>query len=179
MLLTPGLGPMARLKSILKQQKQVILHTWIYMILSAYSNDAAKFMKRQKDKFQNPVGLTVSENTEILFDELIEGFDNEKTYSALDNILKIRAVQDFSPSQAVSFIYFLKEIIAEQIGDQLKQENLLLEFRDFDNRIDQLVLLTFYIYTKCRENLFKIRLKEIKKWSSGLSDKINNDHHRK
>ena len=159
MLLTPGLGPMARLKSILKQQKQVILQTWIDMFLSAYSNDAAKFMKRQKDKFQNPVGLTVSENTEILFDELIEGFDNEKTYSALDNILKIRAVQDFSPSQAVSFIYFLKEIIAEQIGDQLKQENLLLEFRDFDNRIDQLVLLTFYIYTKCRENLFTIRLK--------------------
>ena len=164
---------MDNLNCILKQQKPVILQTWIDTILSAYSDDAAKFMKLQKDKFQNPVGLTISENTEILFDQLIAGFDDKKIYSALDNIMKIRAVQDISPSQAVSFIFLLKGVIAERIDDQLKRENILREFRDFENRIDELALLSFDIYAICRENLFRIRLKEVKKWSSGLTEKIN------
>ena len=164
---------MANLKSILKQQKQVILQSWIDMILSSYSDDAAKFMKSQKDKFQNPVGQTISENIETLFDQLVDKYDSEKVYSALDNILKIRAVQDCSPSQAVFFIFQLKNIIAEHIDDLLKQKKILREFRDFEQKIDQLALLTFDVYAICRENLFRIRLKEVKKWSSGISEKIN------
>lgn len=159
---------MDNLKEIIKERKSVILKKWLQSLLSSYPTDAAKFMQLQKDKFHNPVGQTFAIETEVLFDELCSSMNSDKINASLDNIIRIRAVQDFSPSSAVSFIFLLKKIIIEEISDFLQYDDQRNQFFEIESRIDRFALLAFEIYCKCREKIFEIRLKEIKKWSTGM-----------
>jgi len=164
---------MDHLTEILKQQKSIILEKWFQSIVDTYPSDAANFLKLKKDKFQNPVGQTILEEIENLFDELIEKMDKEKINASIDNITRIRAVQDFSPSEAVSFLFQLKKVIVSEINDKLHTENMITEFLEIESRIDQLTLVTFEHYSKSREKIYEIRINEIKKWSTGLFEKMN------
>lgn len=159
---------MVTLKQTLKDQKSVILQKWLQAILETYPSDAAKFLQKKKDKFDNPVGQTFSAEIEVLFDELFSEMDQEKLYSSLDNIVRIRAVQDFSPSEAVIFIFQLKKILFEEISDLLQDDSNRKEYFELVNKIDHLIMLTFDVYSKCREKIYDIRLKEMKKWSAGV-----------
>jgi len=164
---------MDHLTEILKQQKSIILEKWFQSIVDTYPSDAANFLKLKKDKFQNPVGQTILEEIENLFDELIEKMDKEKINASIDNITRIRAVQDFSPSEAVSFLFQLKKVIVSEINDKLHTENMITEFLEIESRIDQLTLVAFEHYSKSREKIYEIRINEIKKWSTGLFEKMN------
>jgi hypothetical protein len=159
---------MGNLKQTLKDQRSAILQKWLQSILETYPSDAAKFMQNQKDKFHNPVGQTFNTELEVLFDELFLDMNKEKIYSSLDNIVRIRAVQDFSPSQAVTFLFQLKSILLDEIFDLLQDDSNRKEYFVIIAKIDHLILATFDIYSKCREKIFDIRLKEMKKWSTGI-----------
>jgi hypothetical protein len=79
----------------------------------------------------------------------------------LDNIVRIRAIQDFTASQAVSFPFLLKQIIrAEFEPDALPYSE---ELAALEARIDELALLAFDLYVKCREQVFEIKANEIKR----------------
>lgn len=159
---------MGNLEQILKEKKSAILQKWLYSILETYPSDSATFMQNQKDKFHNPVGQTFSTEFEVLFDELFLDMNKERIYSSLENIVRIRAVQDFSPSQAVTFLFQLKSILLDEIFDLLQDESNRKEYFLIIAKIDHFILATFDIYSKCREKIFNIRLKEMKKWSTGI-----------
>ncbi|MFH2055747.1 MAG: RsbRD N-terminal domain-containing protein, partial [bacterium] len=75
----------------------------------------------------------------------------------------IRAVQDLTAAQATSFIYLLKDVIDEVLGAEQPLEihrALLLLYR----KIDQLALLTFDTYMRCRDQVHQIRAGEKRKW---------------
>ena len=97
-----------KLEELLLQKKSHILKRWLDLILETYPLDAQRFLKHQKDQFLNPVGSTISREIEILFQEAIKGINPERTCASLDGIIRIRAIQDFSPSEAVSFVFLLK-----------------------------------------------------------------------
>ena len=164
---------MDHLTELLKQQKSIILEKWFQSIVDTYPTDAANFLKLKKNKFENPVGQTILEEFENLFDELVEKMDKEKINAAIDNITRIRAVQDFSPAEAVSFLFQLKIVIVSEIDDELKKENTISEFLEIESRIDQLALIAFEHYSKSRDKIYEIRINEIKKWSTGLFAKMN------
>ena len=118
--------------------------------------------------FANPVGLTISTEIETLYDEIIQGENTEKISSCLDSIIRIRAVQDFKPSGAVAFVLQLKQIIREELGDGLADE-----IRILDNRIDEIALLAFDIYSACRQKIFDIRVNEVKNQVGKLLERAN------
>ena len=125
-------------------------------------------MRKQKDQFANPVGHTISEGMDSIFDELVHEADSEKISLFLDNIIRVRAVQDFTPSQAVSFIFGLKKVIREELESEILKEGISEELEAFDCRIDGLALLCFDIYTQCRQRLSDIRVKEVRTRSERL-----------
>jgi len=119
-------------------------------------------LKKEKDRFVNPVGYTISQEIGALYDELLQGINSDKLAACLDNIIRIRAVQDFSPSQTVAFIFLLKKAIREELTSEIKENRVFEELLEFEARIDKLVLLAFDIYMKCREKVFEIRVNEAK-----------------
>ncbi len=151
-----------KLADILLENKSAILKEWFQIILETYPPDTAKFLKNQKNQFANPVGSTILQGLEDIYGELIKSeMDTERVSNFLDNIIRIRAVQDFSPSKAVSFLLELKKIITEVTGAS-KETPSSAEIRQIEARIDDLVLLSFDIFMKCREKLYDIRANEVK-----------------
>jgi hypothetical protein len=154
--------------NLLTEKKSKIIKKWRDAILKSYPEDSQGFLKREKSQFANPVGLTISTEIETLYDEIISGDNMEKISSCLDSIIRIRAVQDFKPSQAVAFVLQLKQIIREELGSGHSDE-----MRVFDNRIDEVALLAFDVYSACRQKISEIRVNEVKSQVGKLLERAN------
>lgn len=148
------------LESLLLQRRTAILSRWFDAILDTYPPDAHRFLRKQKDRFANPVGTTLFKEMENLLQEILQGFDRERLSAILDRIIRIRTVQDFSPSAALGFLFALKEIIRSEIDPKSAGQVSTGELPDLENRIDAMALLAFDIYMQCKERVFEIRVKE-------------------
>ena len=156
------------LKNFLLEKKAPIVKKWCDVVLSAYPEQSRSFLKKQKDRFANPVGGTIFEGIESIYDELLQGTDSDKISLFLDNIIRVRAVQEFSPSQAVGFVFGLKKVIREELKSEILKEGISEEWAAFESRIDGLALLCFDIYTACRQKISDIRVDEVRRRSSKL-----------
>ena len=147
---------------ILNNKKEAIVRKWIDLILNSYPAEAANFLKLKKNQFGNPIGHTITINAEKIYDELINDCDFEKIKFLLDEIIKIRAVQSFSPSQALGFLFDLKKTVRDEFSVELEKKAIPDELSKLDLLIDQIVLIGFDLYMGSREKIFKIRVNEIK-----------------
>lgn len=161
------------LEALLSEKKAAIVRKWFDLIIDNYPSDSSNFLKKQKDRFLNPIGNIISQSIDSLFDELINGLDSDKVYTLLDDIIRIKAVQDFSPSKALSFIFLLKQAIREEMGSDIKKKQISDELTSFESRIDDLALLSFDIYMKCRERIYEIKADEVRRMTFRLLQKAN------
>ena len=158
------------IESLLAPKKKAIIQKWIDQVLDSYGSP--DFFKKQKDCFANPIGATISVGLQNLFAILVEEKDLAEAAGPLEDIIKIRAVQDFSPSAAVSFVYLLKNIVRHELAREKSREEVLSTLAQLDTRIDTMALMAFDFYMNCRERLHQIRIKEILSGRSALTDGI-------
>lgn len=152
-----------KLTNILTEKRASIIQTWFDQIIETYPPDTAQFLKRQKNRFANPVGATLVEGMEGIFDIIINKERNaDRAVPFLDSIIRIRAIQDFTPSRALAFIFLLKKIIRKEIEHEPNAHELLDEVLLFEKRIDELALKAFDIYMKCREKIYEIKANEVR-----------------
>jgi hypothetical protein len=151
-----------RIESLLEQRKAAIVRKWFDLVILTYPTDTSNFLKTQKDPFANPVGQTVLRGLEALFDILLKGLDADTISSFLDPIIRIRAVQDFTPSKAVAFIFSLKQVIRDHLTKELKDASTALELLGLESTIDDLALIAFDIYMECREKIYELKANEEK-----------------
>ena len=149
------------LKQHLIEKKPAILKKWFDAIAGTYPKDTAGFLKKQKAQFTNPVGYTLAEGTERLFDALLQGMIPDTVSSFLDSMVRIRAIQEFAPSEALAFIVQLKQVVRQELGSEvLQQQGITEELVAFDSAIDDLALFSFDIYMKCREKIYELKAKD-------------------
>ena len=151
-----------RLNTLLAQRKTAIVKKWFTATIETYPSDTAKFLKSQKDPFSNPVGRTIHQGLAALFEELLKEMDHEAVLSVLDPIVRIRAIQNFSPSQATSFIFFLKNTVRENIQTEDFDAQIFNELLLFESKIDELGLIAFNLYMQCREKIYELKANEMK-----------------
>jgi|SaaInl8_200m_RNA_FD_contig_121_29110_length_1437_multi_2_in_0_out_0_2 hypothetical protein len=157
----------------LAQNRNDIVGKWLNETMAAYPTESLAVFEKNKDQFTNPLPHIISENIGLLFDELLKGFDSNKIAPALDGIVKIKAVQEFTPSQAIGFIYDLKPVIRKKLAENFKEGEYLDELLTIESEIDKMALLSFDIYTKCREKLYEIRANEIRNQTHMLIRTVN------
>jgi hypothetical protein len=161
------------LKELLSEKKSVILSRWADEVLSTYQPDASNFIKKNQNRFANPVGHTVNDALEKLFNALLSEAGPEEMAEFLDYIVRIRAVQDFTPSQAVSFVFTLKTVIRDELAKDPATPLPFEEIASFEKRVDDLALVSFDIYMKCREKLYDIKANELNKMTYRLLKRAN------
>ena len=132
--------------------REAILEQWIAETLASYPSATVAFIAGEKDPFRNPVGETVRRSLAVLLDQLYGAMEPADIARALDDIVRLRAVQDLAPSDAVGFVFLLKPILRRFAPG----EDLL----SLNQRIDALALLAFEKYMHCREQVAEIRVKE-------------------
>ena len=152
-------GPL--LAVLLSHHKDPILAKWLEWILNTHFDSAGNFLFQETDPFRNPVGYTLREGLSLVFDRLVQDEDVVAMKTALDGVVRILAVQDISASQALAFVFVLKRIIRAELSGEAARfpdELATLEFR-----IDEVILLAFDLFMKCREQIYEIRANERKR----------------
>ncbi|MBW2091180.1 MAG: RsbRD N-terminal domain-containing protein [Deltaproteobacteria bacterium] len=151
------------LKSLLVQKKSGIVKKWFNKVAETYHPETQKFLKQRSNRFANPVGSTLTIEMEAIFDALHDQAKQDKIAACLDKIIKIRAVQDFSPSEALQFIFSLKQVIREELNEEIQDEQISKEMLALDSQIDNLGLLAFDVYMSCRETIYRIKENEYRR----------------
>jgi len=157
-----------KLANLLTQKKHEIVNQWIKLLYDSYPAQTAIFLKKEKDQFDNPVGYRIARGLNEIFEALVQEMEAEQLMAALDEVIRIRALQDCPPSQALAFIFLLKNVVREKLAEEFEKQNLIPELMELDARIDGLGLLGFDVYSRRREKVCQLRVDEMKNRVSGL-----------
>ncbi|MFO7753984.1 MAG: RsbRD N-terminal domain-containing protein [Desulfobacteraceae bacterium] len=158
----------------IKHHRNGLLKKWYRATIDTYPPETARVLGTSENKFDNPVGVTTMESLEGVLDRLekddLDELELEKT---LDPVIRIRAIQSFSASDAVGFIFMLKEIVEETIGEPPD--------RAFLRKVDRIALAGFNRFMKCREDIYLLKATEAKRRvysafeRSGLVDELKEE----
>lgn len=138
---------------------------------AGYPRETELFLKNRKDRFANPVGHIIEEGLEGVFEGLLEDRGPEGISDYLDKLLRVRAVQDFTASQALAFIFALKRLVRDALAG--REGEFSAELSELDAVIDGLALMGFDIYMRCREKLYDIKADEAKNMTFRLLQRAN------
>lgn len=162
-----------RLREFLRGNKGDVEDAWVEAVLSSYSPDAATIFKRESDRFANPVGHSARHTLTAIYSRLFDHdtprLERDELRPILEDFVKIRAVQDFTPARAVEFVYLLKEVARRAVARQRQLEVAAADWQEFHDALDTLALQVFDLYMACRERLYQARLHEYKSMNHMLT----------
>ena len=161
------------LKNLLRKREAAIVKRWLDYAVATYAPEARTSFSRERDPFANPVGHSLRVGTQGVFQCLLDGVGPDEICRHLEGMIKIRAIQDFSPSEAVSFVFLLKKAVREELGATADEPRHAAELAELDADVDQIALFAFDIYTRCRERVYKLRVEEVKRRVSATMDRLN------
>lgn len=161
------------LRQLLQEKRDAIARKWLAGMLATYPGDSAALFAREKDRFANPVGHSLRRGSEALLDALLDGADPHELRDHLQEIIKIRAIQQFAPSQALGFVLGLKQELRAELGEAATDPQLSAEFAELDSRIDRMALVAFDTYVECREQVHQLRINEVRRQVSWIMGKLN------
>ncbi|GAB6096023.1 RsbRD N-terminal domain-containing protein [Desulfatiferula olefinivorans] len=162
------------LKKLLDRKKSEIVKRWFDQVIRSFPSESSSFLLNLSDPFSNPVGATTFHSLTDTFEALITDKPREDLLSLLDPAIRIRAVQEFSPSISIAFVFFLKTIVHELAEKGLASGDITRsELDDFNGKVDGLSLIAFDIYMGCREQIFKFRAEHVKTRTLKLLEKAD------
>lgn len=157
---------MNTIEELLAANREAIVQDWYHLILDTYPPETAKLWKKGGDPFSNPVAVRSRQGAEAVVYYLI-GAEDPKALEAvldfLDEMIRVRAVQNFTPSQAAGFIFLLKKAMREKLWHDIKRLGIWEQFVAMESRIDGLALASLDLYAKCREKLHEIKYKDLER----------------
>ena len=141
----------------LAEKKRVIAGEWLERVLRTYPENSSRLLRLETDPFRNPVGQTLKEGLSVLVDEILGEMQLARITPALDSIVRMRAVQDFTAGQAVAFVFLLREVVRKHLGENKATLELA------ERRIDHLAVEAFDLFMVCREKMYAIKADALKR----------------
>lgn len=158
---------------LLDARLDTIVERWGDAVLSAYPPDSAAIFRKQKDPFANPLGASVRKGTRGVLGAMLNNMDQEGLRSHLDEIIRIRAVQQMTPAEALAFVFSLRSIVREVVPEAEADPRYRGDLAEMDRKIDEVALSAFEIYAARREEVSDLRINEVKRQVSWVMGKIN------
>jgi len=153
----------ADLIAYLRENRENLTSQWFERVLADYPPETARILRGEKDPMANPLGSTTLAGISGLLDYLMASASREAALNHLTAIIRVHAIQDRLPSQAVSFLTGIKKIVLEggqkkfRDGDPFWPDYLL-----FAERVDDLILAALDIFMQSREQIYQLRVDEAK-----------------
>jgi len=120
------------LTAMLRRNQDAIMTKWHQWMMSSCSKEAALFMRREQNRFSNPISYAFRDAMEAIYSAIIDG--NEPDCDKLDYAIKIKATQGNDPLEGITFIAILKDLLRKELGGSLADA----EFDILESRIDQI-----------------------------------------
>lgn len=154
----------SKLVELIKAKRDTVLTAWANRVYATYPFDTGGFLRSSSNEFSNPVGARTVFLGELLLDSLCgDPVSIENLTQGMEEFIRIRAVQDFTPEQALAVLYLLKECIADLFKAEIVGNMLWPEMWTLSARLDGAVLLGFGAYMRSRENMWSLRLEDFKR----------------
>ena len=151
------------LQQYLTENRKKLVDSWITSVIETYPPESVKFFKTMKDPFSNPVGSTIRRSIDLLFTEITKDkMDSAAVNEALEPIVRLRAVQEFTPSQAISFVFTIKHLLRKALAKQKTDTRISHFLSDVEANTEELLLTALDIYGKCREKIYNLRINQAK-----------------
>ncbi len=150
------------LTEILSTRRDKLVTDWASEVRDTYPKAGRIKFAQQSEQFNDPIGHILSRDLPVLLDLVLDGGDDEaRLQEHLKTLCRLRSVQEFSPSEAIGFVYSLKKVIRKSMTkDDLTDADVLAELLALESRIDKLAMYAFDIYVRCREDAFELRTRE-------------------
>jgi len=154
------MGSGLKLSEFIEEHMAALVDSWLDAVVGSYPADSAGFIKGKGDRMANPLGHAIRDMVEAVLGCLAKGCDEQALDSAMFPVIQMRAVQDFSPSEAVSFVGLLRDSVAGLARSKEAGSELIIEL---DDVVLGLMARAFDLYSGCREKLSEIKLEELKR----------------
>ncbi len=159
---------------LLQEREAELAQAWEAEFLATYSPVSARLVKQQRDPHANPMGHILRRDLPLLVHQVLGSMNPDQLGEPLENLCRMRSVQDFTASQSVSFVFLLKKVIREFLVEQrVELPDLLGELLALESRIDNLALYAFDAHAACRERMYQARVTQEKKSTEQLLRQIN------
>jgi RsbT co-antagonist protein rsbRD N-terminal domain len=157
------------LDHLLDARRGDVLDAWRKAIVAGYQPQAARLLAGGGDGFRNPLRQRIDQTTEAVLTALASASAGEALAAALDPFVRVQAIQDRRPSEALAFVFLLKRAVRDVADDALDAR----ELERFDARVDELALAAFDVYAGCRDQLQEIRVREARRRVSTLLTRLD------
>ncbi len=152
------------LRELLIEKRPALCARWLDAVLAEYGEVTAARWRKEKDRFANPIGHALSDGLPELFDAVAAGHGvGERAMTALEDIVRIRSVQDLAPSRAVGFVFHLRGVVRRELEAALAGGAHAAELAELDARLEQLALVAFDTYVALREHTYQLRQEELRR----------------
>ena len=113
------------LAKLLATRRDAVVEAWWEKVLELYDERARNLLRRNEDPFTNPLRSTFVSAMERIVDCMAAGQDIDTARDAIREVVKLRAIQDVSPGEALdSFLVFRKALkeVAKDSWDEVADE---------------------------------------------------------
>ena len=132
-------------------------------MFATYPFETTGFIRTQRDRFANPVGHATRAAGELIYDAVTgRDVDLDKVHAAVAELIRIRAVQDLKPEQAVGVLYLYKPVLRELLLADM------LTAGDVQGCLDTLCLMAFNLYLADREQVYAERVAQQRREASQI-----------
>ena len=142
-----------------ERARERILAGWVEAVLATWPAEARPLLERRDDPFGNPVGETVRTSLAAALEALLDGAPPRRVAETLGPLVRVRAVHDLPPSRALAFIFRLRRLVREELGDA--GEELV-------PRVEAVLLAAFDLYVAARERLADARVRAERRRTASL-----------
>lgn len=139
-----------------------LVTAWHDSVLSALPERTAGHLA-SSDAFANPVGTRLRAGLAAIVDGLVSGQPAAELRSALDLILRVRAVQEAAPSASLRFLLDLR----------LLGRQHLPSLPHLDAWVDELLLAAVDVFVACRNDMHRAQVRAIRRQSVTGLERLN------
>ncbi len=154
---------------VFRPKKKEVVSAWTESVFKSYPLDTTGFLRTKQDDFANPVGEITNTVGNYIFDAIAgEHILEDKLYMALERFVKIRSVQDFTPSQGLGVLFVFKQIFRAACLPEFEKKGDVAAYLEAESRLDTICLMAFEMYVTTRDTLAQMRITEIRNGHSQI-----------
>ena len=146
------------LSDLLQSKHDSIVERWLHAVVATYPSGSSNHLLNQRDRFHNPVGDVLRRGLPVLLSALADTEAGDDPSGAIGDIVRIRTVQCQKPSQAVAWVFALKDIARSELGEAGERAELAPDWKEF---------------LACKEVIGEIRVREAQMRSAKLIEQVN------
>ncbi|OGR01620.1 MAG: hypothetical protein A2284_04085 [Deltaproteobacteria bacterium RIFOXYA12_FULL_61_11] len=144
----------------LEQHRSTLLERWFEALLATYPAEAVAQFAKNREVFTNPVGSTARRCLEATVEEFLGEADGPRLEQALEELVRVRAVQEFKPSEALDFAFSLRKVIEDLV--HRSGGTLRANLSELEPKYERLLRAALDRYVASRDLLHDIRGRELR-----------------